>query len=112
MGTISDVLSSPPVAICIFAALAYGLYRLGGSLGPSGEDHPGKHQPYACGEDLSPPRAQLSYHAFFRLALMFGILHLAALVISTLPAQGTSHLVAIAYLAGISVSVLVLAGRE
>ena len=78
--TLRDVLLSPPVAGCVFLALVYGLYRLGGRLAAKGEEHPGKHQPYACGEDLLPPEAQLAYHAFFQLALMFALLHLATLV--------------------------------
>jgi NADH:ubiquinone oxidoreductase subunit 3 (subunit A) len=107
-----QILLSPPVAVCIFLALACGLYWLGGMLSASGEEHPGKHQPYACGEDILPPQAQLTYHAFFRLALMFGVLHLATLVVSTLPPGGASHRIAVAYLAGIAVSVFVLTQGE
>ncbi len=109
---IESILLSPPVALCIFLALAYGLYRLGGALAAPGEEHPGKHQPYACGEDLLPPRVQLAYHAFFRLALMFAILHLATLVVSTLPPGGASHRIAAAYLVGIGISVFVLTKGE
>ena len=102
----------PPVVIAVFAAVAYGLYRLGGWIGARGRDAPGKHQPYACGEELPPPRAQLSYHAFFRLALMFGILHLATLVLSTLAFGSSPHRLAGLYLAGIGISVLVLTEGE
>ena len=107
-----DILVSPPVAFGFFLALAYGLYRLGGALAAKGEDHPGKHQPYACGEDLVPPQAQLTYHAFFKLALMFSILHLATLVIGTLPASGVSRRLATAYLIGIGVSMFVLTDEQ
>jgi NADH:ubiquinone oxidoreductase subunit 3 (subunit A) len=107
-----DLLSSPPVAIGVFLALSYGLYRLGGWIGARGQEHPGKRLPYACGEELPPSRVQLAYHAFFQLALMFGILHLAALVLSTLPAETTSHRVATAYLVGIGISVFVLTKGE
>jgi NADH:ubiquinone oxidoreductase subunit 3 (subunit A) len=103
-----NVLLSPPVALGFFLALVYGFYRLGGALSALGPEHPGKHQPYACGEDLMPPRAQLTYHAFFQLALMFGILHLAALVISTLPAEAIPYRTATAYLVGTGISVYVL----
>ena len=110
--TAKDMLLSPPVAMGLFLALVYGLYRLGGALSAPGKEHPGKHQPYACGEDLMPPRAQLTYHAFFRLALMFGVLHLAALVISTLPAEVVPHRVATAYVVGVGISVFVLTKGE
>lgn len=107
-----DVLLSPPAAGCVFLVLAYGLYRLGGLLAAGGEEHADKHQPYACGEDLLPPEAQLTYQAFFQLALMFSLLHLATLVISTLPQGGTSRRVALVYLLGIVASVFVLMKDE
>ena len=103
-----NIFLSPPFALTVFMALAYGLYRLGGKIAAQGEDDPGKHQPYACGEDLGLSQVKLTYHAFFKLALMFGILHLASLVIATLPAGGTSRRLATLYLVGIGISVLVL----
>lgn len=109
---IKDTLLSPPVAACIFLALVYGLYRLGGVLAAPGEEHPGKYQPYASGEDLPSPGAQLEYHGFFHLALMFSILHMATLVVTTLPPEGASHRIALAYLVGIGISVLVLTKWE
>ena len=105
---IREVLLSAPVAACAFMALAYGLYRVGGALAARGEEHPGKRQPYACGEDLLPPEAQLAYHAFFQVALMFGLLHLATIVISTLPPGGRARPVGLFYVVGIVISVLVL----
>jgi NADH:ubiquinone oxidoreductase subunit 3 (subunit A) len=110
--TLRDVLLSPPAAGCIFLALACGLYRLGGLLAAGGEEHADKYQPYACGEDLLPPEAQLTYHAFFQLALMFSLLHLATLVVSTLPQERASQRVALIYLLGIVASVFVLMKDE
>ena len=107
-----NFLLSPPVAIAVFLGVAYGLYRLGGALAARGKDAPGKRQPYACGEDLVVPEAQLTYHAFFKLALMFGILHLATLVIATLPAGDSSRRLATLYLVAIGISVLVLTEGE
>jgi NADH:ubiquinone oxidoreductase subunit 3 (subunit A) len=103
-----NLILSPPIAFALFCALAYGLYRLGGSLAARGQEAPGKRQPYACGEDILPPQAQLSYHAFFKLELMFGILHLATLVIATAPAGGFSRRLATLYLVGVGVSVYAL----
>jgi hypothetical protein len=108
---IKGILLSPPAAACVFLTLTYSLYKLGGMLAAPGEEHPGKYQPYASGEDLPLPRAQLAYHDFFNLALMFAILHLATLVVTTLPPEGASHRIALAYLAGIGISVLVLTKR-
>jgi len=43
---------------------------------------------------------------------MFAILHLATLVVSTLPPGGASHRIAVAYLVGIAISVFVLTKGE
>ncbi|HRT31149.1 MAG TPA: hypothetical protein P5211_01885 [Anaerolineae bacterium] len=107
------LLLSPPVAMAMFLALAYGLYRLGGVLSDvQSEELPGKRLPYAGGEDVAPPRARMTYHTFLRLALMFGILHVAALVVSTLPLNLSSYRVALIYLIGIGISVLVLTEEQ
>lgn len=112
MENVRNLLLSPPITFVLFSALAYGLYRLGGKIAARGEETPGKRQPYACGEDLLPPEAQLSYHAFFKLALMFGILHLATLVIATLPSGGFSRPLATLYLVGVGVSVFALTDEK
>lgn len=105
-------MTSPPFVMVAFLLLALGLYRLGGWVAARGADEPGKRQPYACGEELEPPTSRPTYHAFFRLALMFGILHLATLVLSTLPPGTSSYRLATAYLVGIGITVLVLTGEE
>jgi hypothetical protein len=109
-----ELLLSPPVALGLFFLLASALYRLGGWIAAPGEHHDDKHLAYTGGEEVPPPASRLTYHAFFRLALLFGILHVAALVVSTLPASGPSHLVALAYLVGVGISVVMLVddGRE
>jgi NADH:ubiquinone oxidoreductase subunit 3 (subunit A) len=102
------ILLSPPVVMLVYLGVVYGLYRVGGGWAAHGEDRPGKEEPYACGEDLRPGLVKLSYHSFFRLALMFSVLHLATLTVSTLPGTGSFQPVGLMYLAGIAVSVLVL----
>ena len=103
-----DLLLSPPVAIIVFLGLGYVLYRLGGRVAATGEESVEKRLPYTGGEELPPPERQLSYHAFFRLALMFGILHVAALVVSTLPGGVPTRRIALFYLVGVGISVYVL----
>ncbi len=105
---VQQLLLSPPVAGVFFLALGYGVYVLAGRFAARGKDEPGKRQPYACGEEMIPAGTQLDYRAFFRLALMFSVLHLSALVISTLSPGATSHRIAIAYLIGIGISVWLL----
>ncbi len=99
---------SPPVALCVCFILAYGLYRLGGMLQAAGKNDPYKYLPYTGGELPSPAPKLLGYHGFFRLALLFGILHIATLVLSTLPRDARSHQMALVYAVGIAISVFVL----
>ena len=105
---------SPPVAFLVFLTLAYSVYHLGGQLAPhpQGEPSADKYLPYTGGEHPLPPPGILAYHAFFRLSLLFGILHVATLVLSTLPHNIRSHRTAMLYVAGIAISVFVLTGKE
>lgn len=107
-----QILLSPPVALLLFLALSCGLYQLGGRLSQAGDDQPGKRRPYACGEDFLPAETRLKYEAFFQLALVFTVLHLAALVISTLPRQRSASYLGLSYLLAIGFSIFVLAKRE
>ena len=107
-----QVLLSPPIVVLVFTCVACALYWLGGAVAAKGEQNAGKRQPYACGEDLAHPEVQLSYQGFFHLALMFGVLHISALVVSTLPAGAGPQRAAVLYLAGIAVSAFVLVWGE
>ena len=103
---------SPPVAMAIFLCLVYGMYRLAGAFSAKGDSVPDKYLPYTGGERPMPLPGIMAYHAFFRLALLFGLLHVATLVLSTLPRNVRSHRTALLYLFGIGISVYVLAGEE
>jgi len=103
-----NFLLTPPFAAGIFLMLAYGLYKLSGAVAAKGDAQPGKYKPYASGEDLAPSDARLSYHAFFRLALLFGVLHVAGLVLSTLPLGTAYNRLALLYLGVVGLSILVL----
>jgi len=108
----ADWLASPPIALVIFVALTGGLYWLSGRWAARSEDSPGKHKPYACGEDIVPGEVRLSYHGFFRLALMFAVVHMATLLLATLPKTVDVRFVATAYLIGIAICVDVLVREE
>jgi len=89
------------LAVTVFVLVSVGLYWVGGKLAPKGKDSPGKHMPYACGEDLPVVEERLSYQRFFRLALMFVMVHMATLVIAMLPTTMDTHLLAALYLLGV-----------
>jgi NADH:ubiquinone oxidoreductase subunit 3 (subunit A) len=103
---------SPPIVMVIFLAIASCIYWLGGQISAQSDNHPGKHEPYACGEDIAPTRVQLSYRTFFHLALMFGILHVTALVLSTLPLDTRSTRIPYIYIGAVVICVFVLMGSH
>jgi hypothetical protein len=104
-----NMLLTPMAGFVLFGAAAYGLYRLGDLIAPKLKDEGGKLASYACGEDVPAQKFQLSYKLFFYAALFFTMMHVAALVIATIP--GGSPVLAVAglvYLAMIVLSITAL----
>jgi len=101
-------MSTVLVGLLIFVAVGLALYRVGGRLAPGSSDQGAKRQPYACGQDLLPAGEQLSYGRFFRLALLFIVAHIAALIAMLLSLVGTSWMLALIYLAGVGFCVQIL----
>lgn len=108
----SGWLSSPPVAFALFFGLVGGLYRLAGRLAARGSESEGKRQPYACGEDLTAGGTRLSYRRFFRLALMFVVVHMGTLVVATLGGRLDTRVLGTAYLLGIVLCMDVLVAED
>lgn len=106
-----DILLSPPVAFLIFLGLAFLLYALGSRMAPKLKKEGGKLATYACGEDLPGVKLQFGYRLFFFIALFFTMMHVAALVIATVPG-GRILFLAIFYLAMIFLSILALVTRN
>jgi membrane protein implicated in regulation of membrane protease activity len=106
-----DVLISPPVAFLIFLGLGFLLYALGRRLAPKLKKVGGKLATYACGEDLPGVKLQFGYRLFFFIALFFTMMHVAALVIATIPG-GKIVFFGIIYLVMISLSIAALVTRS
>jgi NADH:ubiquinone oxidoreductase subunit 3 (subunit A) len=106
-----DVLLSPPIAFLVFLAVAFLLYGLGRGLAPRVRKVGGKLATYACGEDIPGAKVQFGYRLFFFVALFFTIMHVAVLVIATVP-SGRIALFALLYLAMIFLSILALITRS
>jgi len=104
-------LASPPVALALFVGLGWALHAWAGKWAARGEDSPGKHLPYACGEDLVPNATEMSYQRFFRLALMFVIVHIVTLVIAALSRETEVRALATAFVLGVAVCIDVLTAR-
>ena len=106
-----DILISPPVAFVLFLIAATLLYRLGRRMAPKLNNVGGKLTSYACGEDMPGTKIQFGYRLFFFVALFFTIMHVAALVIATVP-SGKIVLFAVFYLGIIFLSILALVTRD
>ena len=106
-----DILISPPIAFVLFAIIATLLFRLGRRMAPKSNAVGGKLTSYACGEDMPGTKIQFGYRLFFFVALFFTIMHVAALVIATVP-SGKIVLFAVLYLAVIFLSILALVTRD
>lgn len=100
---------NPVIVFFFFLLLTGGGYVVILRFTDKGKSHPKKYLPYTGGQDFPTPDIQLSYQAFFRIGLLFGILHVSALVLSLLPLDWSSHQIGLVYLFGISISAYVLA---
>lgn len=106
-----EFLLSPPVAFFFFLAIAYLLYALGNGMAPKLNRTGSKLTTYACGENIPGVKVQFGFRLFYAFALFFTIMHVAALVIATIPI-GKIVYFAIIYLAMIFLSIMALISRS
>jgi len=111
MGSSFEILLSPPVAFVFFLLVFYLFYFLAGFMAPKVKAVGGKLKTYACGEDIPGEKFQFGYRLFFFIALFFTMMHVAALVVATLP-SGPIAFFGIIYLGMIFLSVLALITRD
>jgi len=102
----SQLILAPPIAFIIFLIVVYLIYKGGGALALRKKVEGKKLDTYACGEDIPSAKVQHTYQ-FFRIAFFFTILHVAALVIATVP-SGSAALLGIIYLVIAIVAVVIL----
>jgi NADH-quinone oxidoreductase subunit A len=107
------VVSSPPVAFAIIlAAMALFSVALKAMAIVPKSLAGGFTKPYACGEE-SNPMIQPDYRQFFPFAFFFTVLHVVALMVTTLPSQtllaGPAALaIAFVYILGAMIGLVVL----
>ena len=102
----------PPVAfVIVFAAvIAFALLLTG--LAFKNKRAAGTTKAYACGEETPDTMIKPDYAQFFPFAFFFTILHVAALMITTVPVEtATIFVIAMIYMAGAVVSLFVLYRR-
>jgi len=93
---------TPPIAFIVFLVISLALSKVGGLIAARGSDLPGKTKAYACGEDIKQNSSQPDYGQFFHFAFFFTVMHVAVLIIATVPAG-------ISFMAGLYLAAAVLA---
>lgn len=106
----------PPILFGVVLALVAIQYRGFDALSlkqPAGKPQPrGKTKAYACGEDVPDHRAQPEYSQFFHFAFFFTIMHVVALVVTTVPSGvPVAAGLAAAFLVSAAVGLLILFRR-
>ncbi|MDD5247162.1 MAG: hypothetical protein PHS09_07210 [Candidatus Omnitrophica bacterium] len=110
----SKILLSPPLAFmiifgfCLFLSFIFS--RL--AFRNKKEKPPGAGKSYACGEDIADHMAQPDYSQFFPFAFFFTIVHVATLMVTTIPVENAeTFITAITYVISVVVALLILFRR-
>jgi NADH-quinone oxidoreductase subunit A len=111
MKNLMEILLAPPLAFLVFLAIFTGVYFLAGRMAPKLTAVGGKLKSYACGEDFPGSKLQFGYRLFFFIALFFTMMHVAALVVATLP-SGSIAFFGLFYLGMIFLAVAALVTRN
>lgn len=111
---IQHILLSPPF-VFVIVLLAALLFAFVLSKFAFVNNHPGAGQKkcYACGEDVKNHRIKPDYSQFFPFAFFFTIIHVVALMVSTVPAVNTGVLgIALLYIFGMLIGLSILFRRS
>ena len=72
----------------------------------------GRNESYACGEDVPDHRVQPDYSQFFPFAFFFTIMHVAGLIVATVPSHSPHAItIAVIYLIAAAIGLLILFRR-
>jgi len=108
-----QLLLTPPVAFIIMLSIVLVGARISSKISfkkREGPDESGKS--YACGEDAPTHLIQPDYGRFFPFAFFFTILHVVAMIVTTMPMETIeSFSVAVIYILGAMVGLVVLFRR-
>jgi NADH:ubiquinone oxidoreductase subunit 3 (subunit A) len=100
---------TPPIVFALFLGLFTLMYLGVSKYSAKGTDHPEKYLPYSSGQSLPAGEYIFSYKTFFRIGLLFVVLHVSALIISTFSSNRASLLFGVVYLIGMFISAFALA---
>lgn len=110
---IDSLILTPPLAFLVILVtvliLSCLLSRI--SYKPKGDEE-ASTKAYACGEDVSTSLIQPDYSAFFPFAFLFTILHVVALIVTTVPVETAgSFAMALIYVVGAITALFILFRR-
>ena len=104
--TVTDLLTSPFVIFGVAIAVGYLLYFWSRTIAPHPTGGGDKRMPYVGGEPAVAQAFQPGYQ-FFYVALFFTLVHVAALVLATMPA-GMLPWASLGYLGVVAAAVMIL----
>jgi NADH:ubiquinone oxidoreductase subunit 3 (subunit A) len=108
-----QILLAPPVAFIVFLGFLFLLSRLFSRLALRvNKEADGTGKSYACGEDIPDNQQQPDYSQFFQYAFFFTIVHVAVLMVTTVPMETPRALVlALSYICAVIVGSYILLRR-
>ncbi len=104
--TVTDILTSPFVIFGIAIAIGYVMYFWSRTVAPASVASVNKQMQYVGGEPAETQTYQPGYQ-FFYVALFFTLVHVAALVLATMP-TGMLPWASLGYLGVVAVAVMIL----
>ena len=104
--TTADILTSPFVIFGVAIAIGYLMYFWSRTIAPTPAGGGDKRMPYVGGEPAVAQAFQPGYQ-FFYVALFFTLVHVAALVLATMP-HDILPWAAVGYLGVVAVAIMIL----
>jgi len=102
----------PPFAFIIILAVSFAVSLGFSRLALKSHGSLGKNKQYACGEDIPVQQVRPDYSQFFPFAIFFTIMHVVALISTTIPREFTSgYIIALVYIICALVGLLILFRR-
>ncbi len=108
----NQILLLPPLVFLILLVVGYVISLGFSKLAFKGHAAPGKMEQYACGEDIPAQNVRPDYSQFFPFAIFFTIMHVVALILTTMPKDYSSgYILAAVLICSALVGLLILFRR-
>jgi NADH-quinone oxidoreductase subunit A len=109
---IDKILLLPPIVFLILLVIGYVISLSLSGLAAKGHASAGKLEQYACGEDIPAQNLKPDYSQFFPFAIFFTIMHVVALILTTIPKDFSSgYILAAIFISSALVGLLILFRR-